>query len=74
MRQFQAFLRELATFGALAAAEGWSLKEAQARAELSSDTGYETLGVPGLFYLNRDFVVRRAWEEATAQPEDAPSE
>jgi glyoxylase-like metal-dependent hydrolase (beta-lactamase superfamily II) len=74
VRQFQAFLRELATFGALAAAEGWSLKEAQARAELSSDTGYETLGVPGLFYLNRDFVVRRAWEEATAQPEDAPSE
>ena len=76
--QFQAFLRELAELGARAAEEGWTLEETQARADLQSDAGYETIGIPGLFYLDREFVVRRAWEEATGaldnSPEDDPGE
>lgn len=63
--QFQALLRELAAIGEEAVAEQWSLRETLSKAELSEDEGYETIGVPGLYYLDRDFVVRRAWEEAT---------
>ncbi len=67
--QFQGFLRELVALGERAAAEGWSLAETQRRAELREDEGYETIGVPGFFYLDREFAVRRAWEEATGEVE-----
>ncbi len=63
--QFQAFLREVVAHAERAAAEGWSLDETLDRALLREDEGYETIGVPGIFHLDRDFVVRRAWEETT---------
>lgn len=69
--QFQALLRELVVVGERAAAEQWSLRETLAKTELSEDEGYETIGVPGLVYLDRDSVIRRAWEEATGALEEA---
>ena len=32
---------------------------------LSADAGYAAIGIPFVFKLDRDFVIRRAWEEAT---------
>ncbi len=65
--QFQTFLRELVTVGEQAREADWTLEETLNRVELAEDEGYETIGIPGIFHLNRDFVVRRAWEEATAE-------
>ncbi len=67
LRAFQAFLRELWEVGQRAAAEGWSLAETLERAELTQDEGYCKIGVIGVFELNREFVIQRAWEEATGQ-------
>ena len=67
IRRFQAFLREVGSLAKQAADEGLSLEKTQAlaRSTLTTDAGFETLGIPGLVRLDRDFVVRRAWEEAT---------
>ncbi len=65
--QFQRFLRELWQVGERAAAEGWSLEETLSRAELHEDEGYRELGIPVIFRLDRDFVVQKVWEEATAE-------
>jgi len=65
VRRFQAFLRELWAVGQQAAREGWSLDETLARAELERDEGYHEIEVPFVLSLDRDFVIRRAWEEAT---------
>ena len=62
---FQAFLRELWEVGSAAARDGLALDATLARAKLTRDAGYETIGIPFVFRLDRDFVVRRAWEEAT---------
>ena len=48
-----------------AARDGLALDATLARAKLTRDAGYETIGIPFVFRLDRDFVVRRAWEEAT---------
>lgn len=75
---FQDFLTALVELGASAAREGWSLAETQRQADLLGaeglhDDGYQSMGIPGLFYLDRNFVVRRVWEEATdALAEDSP--
>lgn len=73
LAQFQRFLRELWSVGERAAAEGWTLSETLSRADLREDEGYATLGVPGVFRLDRDFVVRRVWEEATGAVESPGS-
>ncbi len=67
IERFQRFLRELWEIVQQAVGEGLSLERTQqlARETLTSDAGFETLGIPGLFRLDRDFVVRRAFEEAT---------
>ncbi len=71
--RFQAFLAELWSVGERAAAEGMSLEDTLATAKLTTNAGYEAISVPLLFSLDRDFVVRRAWEEATgAVVADAP--
>lgn len=76
IRAFQDFLRELWQVGTDAAAAGLSLDETLAEAKLTTDEGYGTIGVPLVFSLDRDFVVKRAWEEATgavqAPAGDAP--
>lgn len=65
IRAFQAFLRELWQLASDAAAAGLSLEETLAQARLTRDEGFETIAVPLLFRLDRDFVVQRAWQEAT---------
>jgi glyoxylase-like metal-dependent hydrolase (beta-lactamase superfamily II) len=65
LRAFQAFLRELWQVGEAAAAAGWSLEETQRQARLTSDAGFETTAVPFVFRRDRDFVVGRAYAEAT---------
>ena len=80
LRQFQTFMRQLAAAGDRAVREGWSVDEMDERAELDADSGYENFGIPFVLRLDRDFVLRRAWEEATGQfervslPGDASTE
>jgi glyoxylase-like metal-dependent hydrolase (beta-lactamase superfamily II) len=65
LRAFQGFLRELWALAEQAAREGKSLAETQGMSGLSADAGYAEVGIPFLFKLDRAFVIRRAWEEAT---------
>ncbi len=62
---FQGFLRELWSVGQQAAEAGLSLEETLTRRTLTTDEGYGVISVPFVFRLDRDFVIRRAWEEAT---------
>ena len=62
---FQRFLKELWAVGQAAAQEGLTLEETLAQKELTEDAGYGVIAVPLVFRLDRDFVIRRAWEEAT---------
>jgi glyoxylase-like metal-dependent hydrolase (beta-lactamase superfamily II) len=67
VRAFQAFLREVWQLVARAVGEGLPLERTQelARHTLASDRGFAVLGIPFLYRMDRDFVVRRAFEEAT---------
>ena len=65
LREFQHFIRQLAELGAQAARAGLSLEETQARALLDADAGYGVIAIPFIIRLDREFVIRRAWEEAT---------
>jgi cyclase len=65
IRAFQLFLRELWSLAETAAREGKSLEETLALPGFTADAGYEAIGIPFVFKLDRDFVIRRAWEEAT---------
>ena len=67
LRGFQRFIRQLAAVGAEAARSGASLDETRASAALDADTGYEVLAIPFVMRLDRDFAIRRAWEEATGR-------
>ena len=62
---FRAFLRELWSIGRDAAREGLSLEETLEVAELGTAADYRAIYVPFVVNLDRDFVVRRAWEQAT---------
>jgi glyoxylase-like metal-dependent hydrolase (beta-lactamase superfamily II) len=63
--QFQDFMRQLAAVSEEAARSGRSLAETQADAVLDQDAGYEVMAIPFVMRLDRDFVVKRAWEEGT---------
>lgn len=65
IRAFQNFLRELWGLAESAARDGKSLEETLKLPGLTADAGYQTIGVPFVFKLDRGFVIRRAWEEAT---------
>jgi glyoxylase-like metal-dependent hydrolase (beta-lactamase superfamily II) len=62
---FQRFLVELWQVGRDAAREGLALEATLRTARLTQDAGYGVIGVPFVFRLDRDFVVTRAWQEAT---------
>jgi glyoxylase-like metal-dependent hydrolase (beta-lactamase superfamily II) len=64
LRQFQRFIGQLAAAGADAARDGLSLADMQARAAIDADAGYEVMAIPFVMRLDREFVLRRAWEEA----------
>jgi glyoxylase-like metal-dependent hydrolase (beta-lactamase superfamily II) len=65
VRAFQRFLGEVWRAGEEAAREGLSLEETLARTQLVEDEGYAVTRVPFVLTLDRDFVIRRAWQEAT---------
>ncbi len=65
LRQFRTFIEELAAVATKAAENGWTLAETQANGDIVADAGYEPISIPLVMTLDREFVVRRAWEEAT---------
>ena len=65
LRAFQRFIVQLADVGREAKRSGASLEETQANAALDADAGYDVMAIPLVMRLDREFVVRRAWEEAT---------
>jgi glyoxylase-like metal-dependent hydrolase (beta-lactamase superfamily II) len=65
LEQFQAFIAQLADIGRNAAANRDSLETTQASDALTEDAGYEPIRFFVSLGLDREFVLRRAWEEAT---------
>ena len=65
IRRFQAFLKELWQQVSAAAAANQTLEQTLHSVKLTQDAGYETIAVPFVLRLDRDFVVKRAWQEAT---------
>ena len=62
---FQRFIAELAAFARDSVAAGKSLEETLAAADFESDGAFEQISIPFLFKFDRDFAIRRAWEEAS---------
>jgi len=67
LRGFQRFLQQLAAVGEEAARTGRTLDDTLAHARFDADAGYAPLAVPFVFRFDRDFVIRRTWEEAMGQ-------
>ncbi len=67
LREFQRFMQQLAAVGRDAERSGRSLAETRANAVLDADAGYEVMAVPFVMRLDRDFVIERAWQEATGK-------
>jgi len=65
IRQFQDFMRQLGEIGVAAAAAGSSLEDTLATDKLTADAGYEPIRFFVSIGLDRPFVLRRTWEEAT---------
>jgi glyoxylase-like metal-dependent hydrolase (beta-lactamase superfamily II) len=64
LRDFQRFMQQLAASAEAAARGGLSLAQHRSQAQLDADAGYEVMAIPFVMRLDRDFVLRRAWEEA----------
>jgi cyclase len=64
LKQFQLFVRQLASIGKQAAENDTSLEETIATDKLTADEGYEPLKMIIGIGLTREFVLQRAWEEA----------
>lgn len=66
IREFQRFIGQLAQIGINAENDGHSLEQTLESNKLSADKGYSAIRVAGISLgLDREFVLRRAWEEAT---------
>ncbi|GAA6138540.1 hypothetical protein NBRC116583_22870 [Arenicella sp. 4NH20-0111] len=66
LRQFRSFMQELADVGAQAKRSNAKLAATLEATKLTTNTGYEEISFAGIpLGLTRDFVVTRAWEEAT---------
>lgn len=65
IRQFQRFMAQLGEIGQAAADTGTSLEETLTTEALTEDAGYEPIRFFISLGLDRSFVLRRAWEEAT---------
>jgi len=66
IRHFRAFLKDLARVAQIAADRNWTLEQTLAETQLTENEGIEDFVViPGYIQFDRDFVLRRAWEEAT---------
>lgn len=71
--RFRAFLIDLWSQASSAAERGLSLEQTLKDVRLTANEGMDVLEFPFVLRLDRDFVVRRAWEEATGtvKPYDA---
>jgi glyoxylase-like metal-dependent hydrolase (beta-lactamase superfamily II) len=65
LREFHRFMQQLGDIARDAERSGKSLAETQASAVLDADAGYDVMAIPFVMRLDRDFVVKRAWEEGT---------
>ena len=65
LRRFGGFIGDLWRVGRSAAAAGWSLDQTLERAELSGVELFEATAMSRLMSHDRDYLIRRAWEEAT---------
>ena len=65
LRKFQTFLRELWTVGETAAREHKTLAQTLKDARLETEKTMTPIVVPFVVRLDHDFVIKRAWEEAT---------
>ena len=66
MRDFQRFMGQLATIGQMAVIDETPLEEALNSDQLNADNGYTEVTLAGISIgLNREFVLRRAWQEST---------
>jgi cyclase len=74
IRAFQTFLRDLAAVGQEAAEQGLTLEQTLARPSLQLYADFDSLEVPFVLKLDRDFVVKRSWEEATGSFTYVPAE
>ena len=63
--KFQGFMRELAAVGQEAKQSGRSLQDTEAQAAMTADSGFQVMAIPFVMRLDRNFVVKRAWQEAT---------
>ena len=62
---FQDFLREVWQVASQAAAAERSLEDTLATAQLTRDAGFDTMHIPFVVRIDRDSVLRQAWQEAT---------
>lgn len=71
---YQQFLEDLWSQASAAVEAGKTLQETLESVDLRHDDGFGVISVPLVFRLDRDFVVRRAWEEASGvvKPADVP--
>jgi glyoxylase-like metal-dependent hydrolase (beta-lactamase superfamily II) len=63
--RFQRFLKDLWAQAGTAAGAGRSLEETLATVDLAYDDDFAVISIPFMVRLDRDFVVQRAWEEAS---------
>jgi len=71
---YQQFLEDLWSQASAAVAAGKTLNETLESVDLHYDEGFGVISVPLVFRIDRDFVIRRAWEEASGvvKPADIP--
>jgi cyclase len=72
LRRFQGFVQQAWRAAAKAASAGQSLEDFLASADVTADRGFEVVSIPLLFRLDREFALRRAWEEATGRARARP--
>ena len=69
IRAFQRFVEQLWSVGEAAAKGGQDLATTVREAPLDTDAGYEAMEIPFVMKLDREFVLKRSWEEATGAVE-----
>ena len=65
LRQFLAFIAQLAEIGNSASENNLSLEQTLATDQLTADEGYRRIRLIVPLPMDRDFVLTRAWEEST---------
>jgi len=72
IKQFQRFMTQLSDIGAASVVNSTSLEETIQSTDLTEDAGYQQIYLIVPTGLTREFVLRRAWEEANSAIEVRP--